>query len=655
MSLRIFPLILFGMVCTCTCVSSSAAASPIQIVLNGNPNAIIVTSANPSAAAKEGSRILSDHLFQISGARLAIISEDKLTDDSPANRILVGRSTAVTVLGAKAESLKPGGILIRTFPNTVILLGEDDPLSYDPNGTRYAVTTFLEDVCAVRFLWPGETGKVVPKSDTIEVPEMNLIFNPLLLQRKIRMGGGFSDRMERGGLQLGVSKVEFEKVITEARATKSYDARWSGWHRLGGSLRLTSGHSFGDAWEKWGDTHPDWFAMAPNGSRDQSASPHRARLCVSNQELIKAVALDRIATINETGQKSISIGPNDGGTTSFCVCPDCEALDARTDRKIDLVDFSPGAKRSKFEHVPLTDRYIHFWNGIAARVTAEHPDVWLTADAYSAYSAPPVNAKLHPNIAIRYVGISYLNEEKRHLGLKDWNAWAKSASKIYFRSNLLLAGRRQGTAVLYIHKLAEDFRRIAPNQMIGTDLDSCMNNWSTQGLNYYVMGKLLWNPNLNIEELIDDYCHSGFGKGAEPVKKYFLKLEELTNEIATNKLGVTAPFTPMAIAELRKHLDEADKATKSDKESNQRVAFLLTGLEYTEGYSDIFRINQEWESIGGRLSPEMKERFQIALDLNWENSRDIFYHHPLAVNVSNVAWGSWGYFKRFGWKSPSVD
>lgn len=636
-------------------LATTAAAQSLRLVADGEAQAIIVLSGKPSPAAAQGAKILSDHLFQISGVRLKTVREGQAIPEGK-GLILVGTSQFTKKLGVNSGDLGPGEILIKTYPNTLVLLGADDPLSTDTTGTRYAVTTFLEDELGVRFLWPGELGKVVPQRKTIDIEPIDHRFSPLLRQRRIRMAGGFGARMTQGGKRLAVDADDYNRFNKAAAATRSTDAGWSRWHRLGGSLRLMSGHSMGHMWEKYGKEHPEWFAMAPNGSRDQSNSPHRARLCVSNEELIATIAQEKIAKISQTKQKSVSIGPNDGGTTSFCTCAKCEALDAPSERKLRLIDFSPGANRRQYEHVPLTDRYVHFWNGIAERVVAVHPDTWLTADAYSVYSAPPVSAKLHPNIAIRYVGVSYTNDEKRQQNLDDWNRWAKAASKIYFRSNLLLAGRRQGTPVVYIHKLADDFRKLAPNGMIGTDLDSCCHNWATQGLNYYVMSKLLWNPNLNIDELFDDYCQSGFGAGGDSVKRYFLLLEELTNQIAAEQLRVTEPFTTENISRLRALLETAKRLTRDDPESNRRVAFLRTGLEYTDAYANIFHINREWQAGGaGRLQPEMRARFKVFLDRNWENSRDIFENHHFAVNVANVAWGSWGYFGRFGWRGPSAE
>ncbi len=629
-------------------------ASGLTLAKDGKPTALVVVSATPSPSAKEAVKVLVEHLAQISEATFKVVDDTKLNDDE--TYIAVGESTLTRNLGVTTDGLGPGGIIVRTFPKALVLLGADQRTPTDPQGAQYAVTTFLEDHLGVRFLWPGELGKVVPKRPTIRIGEINHRFTPRLLQRRIRMGGSFTRRMEIGAQRLGVTGADFKRVMTPAKTTESYDLGWGRWHRMGGSLRLASGHSFGHMWEKYAEQHPEWFALAPGGSRDQSNSPERSRLCVSNPDLIKAITDELIAKINRTKQSSVAIGPNDGGTTSFCSCKNCEALDAPSERKIELIDFSPGANRRKYDHVPLTDRYVHFWNGIAERVTAVHPKTWLTADAYSAYRFPPINIKLHPNIAIRFVGVSYLNEQRRREGIADWDAWGKAASKIYFRSNLLLAGRRQGTALVYVHKLAEDFSKLAPNRMIGTDLDSCLHHWATQGLNYYVMARLLWNPQLDIDALLGDYCRAGFGGGADAVKRYFLRLESLTDKIAANELAVYDPFVPGTVAELRDLLDEAAHSTRKGSDAHRRVGFLRVGLEYTAKYADVFRAWNKWvDAGGGRLTTEQRQVFREVIERNWHSSRDIFENQPLAVNVTSVAWGSWGYFGRMGWSKPSAE
>ena len=222
--------------------------------------------------------------------------------------------------------------------------------------------------------------------------------------------------------------------------------------------------------------------MQPNGSRDQSKlGPERSRFCVSNPKLIEAIAKEKIKEL-DTGAKSVAIGPNDGGLATFCMCSNCKRLDPPEGRSITLMDATGAKGRTYFNYVSLTDRFVYFWNEIAKRVVLEYPDAWLTADAYSAYTDAPLRYKLHPNIAIRFVDIWYLDDAEHEIGRARWDAWAERASKLYFRSNLLLAARRYGTPVVYVHKLAQDFQYLAHNSMIGTDLDSCTHHWATQGL-----------------------------------------------------------------------------------------------------------------------------------------------------------------------------
>src|SRR5207247_1757454 len=132
---------------------------------------------------------------------------------------------------------------------------------------------------------------------------------------------------------------------------------------------------------------------------------------VSSPELIAAIAKEKIDELSRNpALLSVSIGPNDGGRPSFCTCPKCEALDAAKGRKVLLWDFSKGSRRD-FEHVSLTDRMVHFWNAIAEHVVKVHPDKFLVVDAYSVYSAPPVERKLHPNLVVRFASLGYHDEE----------------------------------------------------------------------------------------------------------------------------------------------------------------------------------------------------------------------------------------------------
>jgi alpha-glucuronidase len=46
-------------------------------------------------------------------------------------------------------------------------------------------------------------------------------------------------------------------------------------------------------------------------------------------------------------------------------------------------------------------------------------------------------------------------------------------------------------------------------------------NWGTQGLNYYVLAKMLWDPHRDVDQIIDDYCRAAYGPGAKAMKEYY--------------------------------------------------------------------------------------------------------------------------------------
>jgi hypothetical protein len=303
---------------------------------------------------------------------------------------------------------------------------------------------------------------------------------------------------------------------------------------------------------------------------------------------------------------------------------------------------------------------IYFYNAVARKVSQVHPDVLFTGQAYSIYSAPPVGEKLHPKIVIRFVHNTehYASEELRMQGMADWDAWA-TAKMIYYRPNSLLWGRHEGTTGVFVHKLAEDFRHIAHNRCVGTDFDSCMHHWATQGLNYYVLAKLHWNPDLDVDDIIDDYCRSGFGKAAGPIKRYFEKIEQLTNEVAAvsrqqragTRPDATKPYTSETVNLLGELLDNASEAAGSDARIRQRISFLRVGLDFTELQSKIYRLLR----LAGERRLDAAEQAQARrlLDSKWLMMRRIFQREHFAVNVSAMCWGEWWRFRRLGWEGPS--
>ena len=645
---------------------STGYASPsnvdLSIVANRTPMALIVIPHTATPAAKLGAKVLATHFFEMSGAECGIVMEKSLGDVTIEDQtvvaanykdiktfIAVGEGSIARALGLSSTGLGAGGIVIKTFPNSIVLFGTDKSTPNDQWGTCYATTLFLENYLGVRYLWPGQLGKVVPRTSTISINKaIDIRFTPKLKQRYFR-SMSCSPRVLAGVNRLGFSKTEYLRKRKEGANTDSEDLGWFRWHRFGGTLRLKGGHSFNDYWEKYGKEHPEWFALQPSGSRDQRSGV-RCRLCVSNPDLIKQVVLNKIDELDKnSGQTSVAIGPNDGGSLTFCMCERCKALDSPAGRKITLLDRSPGKPSKQFQHVSLTDRMMYFWNEIARGVTKKYPNVLLVVDAYSVYSAPPVAINAHPNIVVRYVPITYVDEELRLQGLRDWKEWRKHVDKIYFRPNFPVTGSSTMLARVYVTKMVEDFKMLVDGGMIGTDCDSCAHDWATSGLNFYVLSKIHWNPDLKADDIVDDYCRTGFGPAAPQVKKYFHLLETLTDRAATSPSGThfkaSAVFTRSEIDKLRATLDEALIVAKNDAVVMKRVEFLRVGLEWTATYVQVFdyltkRMNGETLDLQ-ETKPLLVQTFSMA--------RNIFQNNFNAVNVAYPMFGTGDYWPRLGW------
>lgn len=627
-----------------------AAGGQQPLAVEGRAAAVVVLpdTALPRGVESVAARVLVDHLRQMSGARLEVRRERELGQvdvrggqlaSEPGKLgpgvqtfVLVGEGELARKLGLTSEGLGPGGLLIKSSGNALALLGPAG--GTDPDGTLHAVIGLLEEL-GCRYLWPGELGKVVPKQSTVSVGPLDRQFTPPIGQRRIRWAG-MSERPQRGLESLRLSREEWERGQRQALAAEC-DISWLAWHGLGGDLGLHGGHAAAGlqgGWAEHGKTHPEWFALQADGTRDQSAAGDRFRLCKSNPELIDHVARGILKRLKENPRLScVSLSPNDGGYSSFCICESCKRLDPPNAPKIKLFLFDKvgQARRKEIEYVSLTDRMVYYWNSVAERVVKESPHVLFVVDAYSCYSEPPVLRKLHPNLVVRYV------PDK----IDGWEGWKRAGAKrIYWRPNILLAGRRDGQLHVMVSQLAETMRALAEGGMTATDFDSIIHNWAVHGLNYYAAARLCWDPRRTAEEIIGDYCRCGFAAAAEHVQRYFLRIQEIT-------LRQNRQFSDEAVAALRACLDDAGRAARGDETILARLDFLRLGLNFTELQLALDRMAEA--AAAGK--PADRSRARQLMDLNYLVLRDIVRHHHLAVNAAYLMWGSGNYAKwrPLGW------
>lgn len=643
----------FWLFCACQPLMADVA-----ITQAGHPRATIVLSGT-GAAGDLSTKTLVGHVQQMSGATLAVIHEKDLKgahvekgriippdgDKGLPNFIVLGEGELTRQLGISTEGLGLGGIMLKSGENFIALAGTNDNITAstrDVNTT--AAFTFLESL-GCRFLWPGESGKVIPKKETISVSNLDVRFTPPIGQRKIRFAALDVRGAAEGMAALGLTLDDYKTARDAASVTES-EGGWAQWHGLGGNIGIVggaAGYGLRGGWEEHGAAHPEWFALQADGTRNQSKAKERWRLCISNTGLIDHVANDIIARLNGKAQQAaISLCPNDGGYSSFCLCDACKKLDAPDAPKVKMLVFKKVGEslRDEVEHVSLTDRFVHYWNAVVERVTKVVPDQTFLVEAYSYYSDPPMREKLHPNLVLRYVPNN----------TDGWKGWqAAGAKRVYWRPNNLHSGHYDAALSPRARENSATLRHLADSGMLATDMDSLYHHWSTQGLHYYMMAKLSWNPAQDFDALLDDYCKAGFNAGAEPVRQYFLLAEK--NIVLTPGKRAFPQISHETIAALRAHLVSAARATENDAAARRRVAFLRAGLEFTAVSVEGHRLADAAAADGG-TKPDAKIVNDV-MDRRWQMMRGLLQNHPLAVNVGVVAAADAVWTRPLPWKGPT--
>jgi hypothetical protein len=645
----------------------AAQAEEIALTQAGKPRAAIIVA--PSIKPHDFSaKAIAAHVEQMSGAKLPIVLEQNLTNAKvengrlivPPGKVAAGKSGPIDLdadqfiligegelskkLGVDAEGLGPGGIRVKTVGNTAVLLAKFDGLdnSRYPVHARAAVRLLEELGC--RYLWPGETGKVVPKQPTIGLKPLDVTFTPPIGQRNIRFNGYAPRGHAEGSQYLGFTADNYRDFRAAAFKTVSeYD--WGAWNGLGGNLGIAGGHSgtgLHGGWDEFGTAHPEWFALQPDGTRDQSKAGGRWQLCVSNPQLVEHVAADIIKRLGGKPQPALSLSPNDGGYSNFCMCDECKKLDAPNGPKIRMLVFDKvgESNRHEIDYVSLTDRYVHYWNAIAERVTKEVPDQLFVIDAYSYYSDPPVRERPHPNLVVRYVP----NETA------GWQGWLNAGAKRgYWRPNNVHGGYREGAVKPTGRSTAEKVRFFATHGALATDMDGIYDNWATQGIEYYVAARLSYDPSLTFDELLADYCRTGFGAGAESMRQYFLLVETGVTPVVIANRGHFPKIEPATIDKMREHLVTAAKATADDGPSRRRVDFMRAGFELTAISAEAHRLKNAvaaGEAIDTAAAHAVLER-------RWQLMRAMFERQPLTVNVAVVAVHDRQLNEPLKWKGPT--
>lgn len=614
---------------------SPCLAKDLTLVEDGVSQAPIIVFKDAPPYIRLAAEELADYFQKVSGARPDILIGEQ--NPLPDRAIWVGVQPQVKTLFPQTnfEFQHPEEILIVANEQHLLIAGRD---RWNPDflevegidekivgkqleyGTVNAVYTFLRDQLGIRWLWPGELGLDIPRHKTISVSPMEYRYHP-----QIRARG---------------SLFNFS-----ALSNKGYGRAhtWTRHQRLQlDSLEMEGGHAFNDWWERFQDTHREYFALQPSGERTGFPNARTVKLCQSNPAVWRQWLADVEQQLKkDPNQRVFSGSPNDGWASGHCTCEKCRAWDHPEGEPRNFHWKSGNELRPA-----LSDRHVTFANHLAGLLKERYPDknYQVLMLAYGHSRPSPVKARPDENVIIssvaNFLGRSHEDDRGSTRGAthrEQFAGWGKLAPQVMWRPNTgSPAGWQQGLPDISLKQTAKDFRFVADNHCIGIYVDSVWEHWGTQGPQYYLMAHLAWDPRLDEQALMEDYYQRAYGPAAKHVQEYFDVFEQ-AREKHIKKYGgragltkFTELYTKTLLRKAKKSLDQAKASVKDSPAIYQyRVEFVTAGFEYTHLLvENIHFMEHYWSKPDDKLAEKVRQ--------NWKEIEQLLPAHPYALNPGPI-------------------
>lgn len=511
-------------------LAAASVHGQITIVQNGQPQAVIMLKPSPQGYLQLAAMELQDHVQRITGALLPIATVGSESSHPGKIFIYIGASTATAAAGVSTSGMTIEHYVIRTIGGNLCIVGRDagqddwTDLSDCQPGTLFGVYHFLQDVIGVRWVWPGESGVFTPITATLTAPALNVAFGPAMSQRKYR-----TPRIGLylgGGTTYGFGVPVLPTSSTAKAALANDELRWLRRMRMGTRKSPSFAHSFTTWWSTHGATHPEYFAELLPGRTQPHPAADRVKLHVNSAAVWQQRVDDWVAAGAGT---NLNICPND--SRSHCVCSACLSWDRPAQSPETVFDGSDAR---------LGDRYARFYTEIANRVKLINPNTTVYGYAYDTYRNAPLEATVPDNVALAY--IPGAPSDATLDGIAETEAdvlgWiAQGCAQMYLRPNWMLSAH--AGPFWPTRRLGEHFKRLTESGNIrGFDSDSSCSSYSGFGFYYYLVCRLIADPSLEVNAIIDEYC-SAFGSAAPRVRDYLAFWENFAyNQADSGNSGI---------------------------------------------------------------------------------------------------------------------
>lgn len=230
--------------------------------------------------------------------------------------------------------------------------------------------------------------------------------------------------------------------------------------------------------------------------------------CFTSQAAEDEAVKNILATMEKYPETtSMTLSVNDNG--NHCQCPTCMAMDGRSLNSLNMPNRSTS--------------YYHWVNRVVTRVTKQHPDLMFGLIAYREVITPPAQ-KLHPNVTVE-ITMDYQStidpavKASRQALIAQWNEKATNLSVYSYD----VANWSWSLPRVYFQQMQEMLQYLHEHGGKGNFSEGAHYFTLSEGPRMYLYFKLLEDPYLDRQAVIQDWCEAAVGKqAATPLVAYFM-------------------------------------------------------------------------------------------------------------------------------------
>ncbi len=557
--------------------------STYNIIQNGRSSYHIVTSQLASSAERFAASELQKYIYDSTGVCIPYFS-----DRCPRRgvEIMVGMAPRDSADAVDLTGLGEEGFVIRTLDSGDLVIR-----GAAARGTVYGVYRFLELFLGFRCF-----RRDIEKIDTREelvLPHTDIREKPAFEYREAYFRFAFDGNFaSKNRLNANLAEVSME----QGGHTKFYNFH----------------HSFDDLvpTDTYFASHPEYF------SEIDGVRTGHTQLCLTNPAVLRIATEQVFRWIEENPHcRVFSVGQNDNSQP--CTCPACRAL----------------TEQDGSHAGPM----LRFVNAIAREVAKVYPEVLIHTFAYQYTRKAPKNVVPEPNVIVRLCNIECKHnksfrelagnpENPAHDFMNNIKEWSAICNRLYlwdYCTNF----KNYLQPFPNLFTMAENIRTYRDCGIRGV-LEQ--GNFAYGGgaalddLKSYVIARLLWHPDLDVHQLIDEFTAGVYGEGGRYVKAYIYKMAEAVS--GDVPMGIydspsAGYFTDALVEECDRLFALAEEAAENEviRERIRRERLSVRFLQVSREEDDIRRaelVDAFGEEVRHFRITEIRERVNLYVSLD---------------------------------------